>query len=122
MAEERISIHLCSSTCRYLREVKEGYSIVNGLSNGTYCSAYIHGTWQNIDPEKDCKNCKRAEYNGLSYTEAIERMAKALCTRNHGVSYCDFCLCNEDDSCFGCLEMEKKNAKAALEALILKGE
>ena len=119
MPEERISIHHCSNKCRCLREVKEGYSIVNGLSNGTYCSAYIHGTWQKIDPEKDCKNCKRAEYDGMSRTEAMERMAKALCTRNHGVSYCDFCLCDEDYSCFVCLEREKKNAEAALDALII---
>ena len=82
MAEERISVHICSNKCRCLREVKKGYSIVNGLSNGTYCSAYIHGTWQKIDPEKDCKGCKRAEYNGLSRTEAIERMAKAMWNRN----------------------------------------
>lgn len=82
MAEERISVHICSNKCRCLREIKEGYSIVNGLSNGTYCSAYIHGTWQRIDPEKDCKNCERAEYDGISRTEAIERMAKALWDRN----------------------------------------
>lgn len=78
MAEEIISISRCSNKCRCLREVKEGYSIVNGLPNGTYCSAYIHGTWQKIDPEKDCKNCKRAEYDGMSPTEAIERMANAM--------------------------------------------
>lgn len=78
MAEERISVHICSNKCRYLREVKEGYSIVNGLSDGIYCSAYIHGAWQKIDPEKDCKDCQRAEYNGISRTEAIERMAKAM--------------------------------------------
>ncbi len=78
MAEERISVHICSNKCRCLREIKEGYSIVNGLSNGTYCSAYIHGTWQRIDPEKDCKNCERAEYDGISRTEAIERMTEAM--------------------------------------------
>ena len=78
MAEERISIHRCSNKCRFLREVKEGYSIVNGLSTGTYCSAYIHGTWKKIDPEKDCKDCKMAEYDGMSRTETVKRMDGAM--------------------------------------------
>ena len=105
MAEERISIHRCSNKCRFLREVKEGYSIVNGLSAGTYCSAYIHGTWNKIDPEKDCKNCKRAEYDGMSRTEAIERMANV---------FYDFCE--------GCKTYEEyeRLAEAALDALVDK--
>lgn len=78
MAEERISIHHCSNKCRYLREISCDILIEDGMSNGTYCSAYIHGPWQKIDPEKDCKNCKRAEYNGMSRTEAIERMTRAM--------------------------------------------
>lgn len=109
MAEERILIHICSKTCRCLREVKEGYSIVNGLSNGTYCSAYIHGTWQKIDPEKDCKNCKRAEYNGISRTEAIEHMANAMSN-----TYFNDVHASEPD-------ILEKMADAALDALI-KGE
>lgn len=59
--------------------------------------------------------------NVFSRSGVIERMAKALCMRNHGVFCCDNCLCNKDVSCFGCLEMEKNNASAALDALI-KGE
>ena len=78
MAEERISVHICSNKCRCLREIKEGYSIVNGLSNGTYCSAYIHGPWQKIDPEKDCEKCSQARYIGIPRSEAVERMAKAI--------------------------------------------
>lgn len=108
MAEERISIHRCSNKCRCLREVKEGYSIVNGLSNGTYCSAYIHGTWQKIDPEKDCKNCKRAEYNGMSRTEAVERMAAAM-----AVPYFNDIHASE-------LDMLEALAEAALDALIME--
>ncbi len=123
MAEERISIHICSNKCRCLREVKEGYSIVNGLSNGTYCSAYIHGTWQRIDPEKDCKDCKRAEYDGMSRTEAIERMAKALYEMDEE-------RCSNNDcpyggsTCAGCPIWEKneKLAEAALNALVGKGQ
>ena len=72
------ALHRCSNKCRFLREVKEGYSIVNGLSAGTYCTAYIHGQWQKIDPEKDCKDCKRAEYDGMTRSEAIKRMVEAM--------------------------------------------
>ena len=77
MAEERISVHICSNKCRCLREISENFDVI-GLPEGTYCSAYIHGPWQKIDPEKDCKDCQMAEYNGLSRTEAIERMANAM--------------------------------------------
>ena len=106
MAEERISIHRCSNKCRFLREVKEGYSIVNGLSAGTYCTAYIHGQWQKIDPEKDCKDCKRAEYDGIPRTEAIERMAKAM-----SETYFNDVHASEPD-------MLEALAEAALDALI----
>lgn len=119
MAEERISIHRCSNKCRCLREVKEGYSIVNGLSNGTYCSAYIHGPWQKIDPEKDCKDCKRAEYEGMSRTEAIERMAHALCVKVHGP--CDLCG-NVKNGNEGHCNDYKSYAEAALDALIKQGD
>lgn len=114
MAEERISVHICSNKCRCLREVKKGYSIVNGLSNGTYCSAYIHGTWQKIDPEKDCKDCKRAEYIGISRTEAIERMAKGIWKEDNEdlpVSYWETQMREAKERYF-------KKAEAALDALI----
>lgn len=80
MAEERIVIHRCSNQCRCLREISGGCDMVKEecMSNGTYCTAYIHGQWQKIDPEKDCKNCERAEYDGISRAEAIERMANAM--------------------------------------------
>lgn len=103
MAEERISVHICSNKCRCLREIKEGYSIVNGLSNGTYCSAYIHGPWQKIDPEKDCEKCSRAQYNGIPRSEAVERMAKAMAADDVAV------------------EGYKVLAEAALDALVGKG-
>lgn len=94
MAEERISIHHCSNKCRYLREVKGGCDMVKEecMSNGTYCTAYIHGQWQKIDPEKDCKNCKRAEYDGISRTEAIERMAKGSAKYNDPVKQAEAAL------------------------------
>lgn len=120
MAEERISIFRRSNKCRCLREVKEGYSIVNGLPNGTYCSAYIHGTWQKIDPEKDCKNCKRAEYDGMSRTEAIEKMAKAVCMR--AMYGCHRCVFGKDkEKCEEWIAFNHiRDAEAALDALVDK--
>lgn len=116
MAEERISVHICSKKCRCLREVKEGYSIVNGLSNGTYCSAYYHGNWQKIDPEKDCKNCKRAEYNGMTVGEAIEFMAVAMCQKSNRTNKCENCISAAKGDCD--LKSYYPLAEAALEALI----
>lgn len=70
--EERILIIPCRSECNCIRPV----------GNELYCGAYIHGDWVKIDPEKDCKNCKHAQYNGISRAEAVERMAKAMWNRN----------------------------------------
>lgn len=120
MAEERISIYHCSNKCRCLREVKEGYSIVNGLSNGTYCSAYIHGTWQKIDPEKDCKDCKRAEYDGMTRSEVVKRMAEAMCMRANRIFDCTDCLTAAKGDCE--VRLYHNMAAAALDALIKKGD
>lgn len=57
-------------------------------------------------------------YNTISRAEAIERMAKILCQKNHSISSCDFCVCNEEGFCYGCLEAKKIEAEAALDALI----
>ena len=105
MAEERISVHICSNKCRCLREISKNFDVI-GLPEGTYCSAYIHGPWQKIDPEKDCKDCQMAEYNGLSRTEAIERMANAMSD-----TYFNDVHASEPD-------MLEKMAEAALDALI----
>lgn len=66
--KERILIIPCRSECNCIRPV----------GNELYCGAYIHGDWVKIDPEKDCKNCKHAQYNGIGRSEAIEKMAKAM--------------------------------------------
>lgn len=66
--EERILIIPCRSECNCIRPV----------GNELYCGAYIHSDWVKIDPEKDCKNCKHAQYNGISRAEAIHRMAVAI--------------------------------------------
>lgn len=66
--KERILIIPCRSECNCIRPV----------GNELYCGAYIHGDWVKIDPEKDCKNCKRAEYDGMSRTETVKRMDGAM--------------------------------------------
>lgn len=116
MSEERIAISIVSGRCRSMREVIAGYSIVKKecLSDGMYCSAYIHGPWQRIDPEKDCKNCKRAEYNGMTVGEAIERMAKAMCEKDTSIKW--------EKNGVVYQHIYKDLAKAALEALIKKEE
>ena len=70
--EERILIIPCSGECNCIRPV----------GNELYCGAYTHKDWAKIDPEKDCKDCSRAQYNGISRSEAVERIAKALWDRN----------------------------------------
>lgn len=66
--EERILIIPCSGECNCIRPV----------GNELYCGAYTHKDWAKIDPEKDCKDCSRAQYNGIPRSEAVERMAKAM--------------------------------------------
>lgn len=94
--EERILIIPCRSECNCIRPV----------GNELYCGAYIHGDWVKIDPEKDCKNCKHAQYNGISRAEAIEKMAEAM-----EVPYFDDIHASEPD-------MLEALAAAALDALI----
>lgn len=117
MAEERISVHICSNKCRCLREISENFDVV-GLPEGTYCAAYIHGAWQKIDPEKDCKDCSRAQYNGISRSEAVERMAAAMCMRANRIFDCTDCLTAAKGDCE--VRLYHNMAKAALDALIKK--
>ena len=108
MAEERISIHHCSNKCRHLREISGACDMVKEecMANGTYCTAYIHGQWQKIDPEKDCKDCKRAEYDGMTRSETVKRMADAM-----AVPYFNDVHASE-------LDMLEALAEAALDTLI----
>lgn len=104
--EERILIIPCRSECNCIRPV----------GNELYCGAYIHSDWVKIDPEKDCKNCKHAQYNGISRAEAVERMAKVVFQKDNVLSL---------DIGFDKLEQRTKNfylklAEAALDALVDK--
>ena len=91
MAEERI----------YITEVKEG----DVCPFEEYCEGF----------SKLCKGCNVLP----TRQEAIERMAKAICQRNHDVDkLCTKCECGENGFCFGCLEGYKRDAEAALNALL----
>ena len=102
MAEERISVHICSNKCRCLREISENFDVV-GLPEGTYCAAYIHD----------------GEYNGLSRTEAVERMARALYAKYEVMCNSDDCP-NDGPTCEGCPIWKKyeEMSSAALDALV----
>lgn len=89
---------------------------MNGFLDGPYCSAYIHGTWQKIDPEKDCKDCKRAEYDGMTRAEAVERMAAAMCMRANRIFDCTDCLTAAKGDCE--VRAYYNIAEAALDSLL----
>ena len=66
--KERILIMPCSGECNCIRPV----------GNELYCGAYTHKDWAKIDPEKDCKDCSRAQYNGIPRSEAVKIMARII--------------------------------------------
>ena len=87
--EERILIIPCSGECNCIRPV----------GNELYCGAYTHKDWAKIDPEKDCKDCSRAQYNGIPRSEAVERMAAAMCMRANRIFDCKDCLTAAKGDC-----------------------
>lgn len=81
MSEKRILITYCSSDCRNLHILKEP---VEDLEPGHYCSAYIHGSWEKIDP-KQCKTCTREKYlSGIPVHEALQKGAYAIAKKRFG--------------------------------------
>lgn len=69
-----------------------------------------------------CKQstCKNIEYNGIPYSKAIKKMAKAMCNDIDGLS-CEKCVYNIYDYKDGCKEYLKQFlslAEAALNALL----
>ena len=73
--EERILITKCSSHCHALRVSCDPFDDDDGM----YCDK--SGKWIRIT-EKDCTKCKAPVLLGLSRSEAIERMAKAIFKRD----------------------------------------
>ena len=77
MSEKRILCVEVSGNCRNLREVGS-LRLANlfALSEvGNYCRA---NGWKKITNDQ-CKNCKHAEYQGITREQFIYKMAKALC-------------------------------------------
>ena len=77
--EERILITKCSSNCHALRVNCDPFDDDDGM----YCDK--SGKWVRIT-EKDCAKCKAPVLFGLSRSEVIERMAKALHYRSTVIS------------------------------------
>lgn len=69
--EKRILITKCSSHCHALRVSCDHFDDKDGM----YCDK--SGKWVRIT-EKDCAKCKAPVLLGLSRSESIERMAKAI--------------------------------------------
>ncbi len=82
--EKRILITKCSSHCHALRVSCDPFDDDDGM----YCDK--SGKWVRIT-EKDCAKCKDPVLLGLSRSEVIEKIAKAICRTDGGdCEDCDF--------------------------------
>lgn len=82
--EERILITKCSSHCHALRVSCDPFDGDVGM----YCDK--SGKWIRIT-EKDCEKCKNPVLLGLSRSEVIEKIAKALFFKtNKGDNWADY--------------------------------
>ena len=78
--EERILITKCSSYCHALRINCDPFDGDDGM----YCDK--SGKWVRIT-EKDCAKCKAPVLFGLSRSEVIDKIAKAIEENFNGSSY-----------------------------------
>ena len=104
--EERILITKCSSHCHALRISCDPFDDDDGM----YCDK--SGKWVRVT-EKDCAKCKAPVLLGLSRSEAIEHMAKAICAYNMAPD----CLW-ECETCERWKGSDKEAAEAALNSLL----
>jgi hypothetical protein len=104
--EERILITKCSSHCHALRFNCDPFDDDDGM----YCDK--SGKWVRIT-EKDCTKCKAPVLLGLSRSEAIEKMAKAIFTQIWGLPNNRFDLAKSSVKV-----RNRKLAEAALNALL----
>lgn len=72
MSEKRI---LCIEASEICLDLRFG-SDING-KGVLYCALDTSKDWKDIT-EKDCKNCKKARYLGITREQAIDKMAKAI--------------------------------------------
>ena len=110
--EERILITKCSSYCHALRINCDPFDDDDGM----YCVK--SGKWVRIT-EKDCAKCKNPVLLGLSRSEVIEKIAKAICEAE-SIQSCDECIYNGTKNCETMLSNwnYKELAEAALNALL----
>lgn len=78
--EERILITKCSGWCHALRVSCDPFDDDDGM----YCDK--SGKWVRIT-EKDCAKCKAPVLLGLSRSEVIDKIAKAIEENLNGSSY-----------------------------------
>ena len=78
--EERILITKCSGWCHALRVSCDPFDDDDGI----YCDK--SGKWVRIT-EKDCAKCKNPVLLGLSRSEVIDKIAKAIEENFNGSSY-----------------------------------
>lgn len=128
--EERILITKCPGECEHLwyKDANQGFPYgANKPLNNFYCAEEIKD-WTKGDrsqktklvkPSIDCKNCKKAKYRGITRQEAIERMAKAMCSSD-GESCKQCAVKNNKHACKSVLhdELFMQYAKSALNALL----
>ena len=76
MGEKRILCTKVSGECRCFNEVKEDDLWMSETDvPGCYCCR--NNGWERITKDK-CKSCNKAEYEGITREQAIEKMAAAL--------------------------------------------
>ena len=108
--EERILITKCSSHCHALRISCAPFYDDYGM----YCDK--SGKWVRVT-EKDCAKCQDPVLLGLSRSEVIERMAKAMC--HSPFKSCEGCIVQKKkQACKQALEGMKELAEAALNSLL----
>ena len=116
MGEKRILCTKVSGECRCFNEVKEDDLWMSETDvPGCYCCR--NNGWERITKDK-CKSCNKAEYEGITREQAIEKMAKGICSCDY---LCGDCSCLDDvDACKRFIENAgyDKLAEAALDALL----
>ena len=106
--EERILITKCSGWCHALRVSCDPFDDDDGM----YCDK--SGKWERIT-EKDCAKCKNPVLTGLSRSEVIDKIAKALHSRSASISDMEKDWVKLDDSW---RDSFCKYAEAALNAFL----
>ena len=116
MSEKRILCIEVRGECQFLQNIdRPSLAKLCECSQGLYCTKDI--SWKPITKDT-CKSCQKARYQGITREQAIEKMAKSICSCDY---LCGDCSCLDDvDACKGFIENAgyDKLAEAALDALL----